>query len=117
MPPIPTGAARRATSTVVTGLGPDRGALRAADRDAELVDLGIGTSTVDVCIRTADPELLALLRAAQGRPQDAELNAAVVAAGPHRVFTTAVGRVEVYAPAGAHGSPAPSGAAPTCGFF
>ena len=26
-------------------------------------------------------------------------------------------RVEVYAPAGAHGSPAPSGAAPTCGFF
>ena len=26
-------------------------------------------------------------------------------------------RVEVYAPAGVHGSPAPSGAAPTCGFF
>lgn len=104
---LPDGAARRAARTAVTVLGPDSDALRAADRDAVLVDLGIGTPTVDVCIRTADPELLALLRAAQGRPQDAELNAAVVAAGPHRVFTTAVGRVEVYAPI-----PPPDGRSP-----
>ncbi|MFP5069561.1 DUF6925 family protein [Pseudonocardia nantongensis] len=104
---LPADAAQGAARTVVTGLGPDRGALRAADRDAVLVDLGMGTPTVDVCIRTADPELLAVLRAAEGRPHGAEVNAAVVAAGPHRVFTTALGRTEVYAPI-----PPPDGRSP-----
>ena len=94
---LPAGDARRAGRTAVTVLGPDTGALRAADRGAVLVDLGLGTPTVDACVRTADPDLLDLLRDAQGHPLDARLTGALVAAGPHRVFRTAIGRVEVYA--------------------
>ncbi|WP_410941610.1 DUF6925 family protein [Pseudonocardia phyllosphaerae] len=94
---LPGAEARRAGRTVVTVLGPDHDALRAADRDAVLVDLGLGTPTVDACVRTADPDLLAALRAAEGAPMDGALAGTLVAAGPHRVFTTAVGRVEVYA--------------------
>ncbi|WP_226358096.1 MULTISPECIES: hypothetical protein [unclassified Pseudonocardia] len=94
---LPAAAARRAARTSVTVLGPDRCALRPADRDAVLVDLGLGTATVDACVRTADPDLLGLLRRAEGGPLDGALTAALVAAGPHRVFTTALGRVEVYA--------------------
>lgn len=94
---LPATAARGAARRAVTVLGPDRDALRAADRDAVLVDLGLGTVTVDACVRTADPDLLALLHRAAGGPLDGPLTAALVAAGPHRVFTTALGRVEVYA--------------------
>ncbi|GAA1843754.1 hypothetical protein GCM10009772_21590 [Pseudonocardia alni subsp. carboxydivorans] len=94
---LPVAEARRAGRNAVTVLGPDRAALRPADRDAVLVDLGLGQPTVDACVRTADPELLGLLRRADGSPLDGALTAALVAAGPHRVFTTALGRVEVYA--------------------
>ncbi|GAA4994359.1 hypothetical protein WHI96_14025 [Pseudonocardia tropica] len=94
---LPAAAARRAVRTVVTVLGPDRDALRPADAGAVLVDLGLGTTTVDACVRTADPDLLAALRAAQGAPLDGALAATLVAAGPHRVFVTALGRIEVYA--------------------
>ncbi|OSY44040.1 hypothetical protein C8E95_3346 [Pseudonocardia autotrophica] len=94
---LPADAARRAGRTAVTVLGPDAGALRADDRDGVLVDLGLGTPTVDACVRAADPELLGRLREAQGGPLDGGLTAALVSAGPHRVFLTAAGRVEVYA--------------------
>lgn len=94
---LPAAAARRSARTVVTVLGPDHDALRPDHTGAVLVDLGLGTTTVDACVRTADPDLLAVLRAAQGAPLDGALVAALVAAGPHRVFVTAVGRVEVYA--------------------
>lgn len=94
---LPTACARGAVRTAVTVLGPDRAALRPADRDAVLVDLGLGTPMVDACVRTGDADLLALLHRAAGRPLDGALTAVLVAAGPHRVFTTALGRVEVYA--------------------
>ncbi|MEJ8280988.1 DUF6925 family protein [Pseudonocardia spirodelae] len=94
---LPAAAARGPGRTVVTVLGPDRDALRPADRGAVLVDLGLGLPTVDACVRTADPDLRALLEGAAGGPLDGALTAALVAAGPHRVFTTALGRVEVYA--------------------
>ena len=97
---LPAGAARCAARTEVTELGPDRSALRAGDRSAVLFDLGLGTPTVDVCVRTADPALLELLRAAAGSALFADggrLAGRVAAASPHRVFATACGRVEVYA--------------------
>ncbi|ALL75264.1 hypothetical protein AD006_08060 [Pseudonocardia sp. EC080610-09] len=94
---LPAADARCAARTTVTVLGPDRDALRDTDRADVLVDLGLGTPTVDACVRTGDPELLAALRAAEGRPLDGDLVATLVAAGPHRVFVTAVGRVEVFA--------------------
>jgi len=51
-------------------------------------------------VRTADPALLELLRAAAGSALFADggrLAGRVAAASPHRVFATACGRVEVYA--------------------
>ena len=94
---LPAPAARQDGRTVVTPLGPDADAPRDEDASAELVDLGLGTPTVNACVRTADPTLLTALHAAAGRALDDELAAALVTAGPHRVFTSALGRVEVYA--------------------
>jgi hypothetical protein len=97
---LPAGAARCAARTEVTELGPDHAALRTTDRASVLFDLGLGTPTVDVCVRTADPALLALLRSAAGSSLFADggaLAGRVAAASPHRVFGTACGRVEVYA--------------------
>jgi hypothetical protein len=97
---LPAAAARRHARDVVTELGPDTTALRAADRAAVLFDLGLGTPSVDVCVRSADPALLDRLRAAEGRSlfsPGSTLAGEVAAAGPHRVFATACGRVEVYA--------------------
>jgi hypothetical protein len=96
---LPVAAARRAARTVVTELGPDRQALRPADAGAALFDLGLGVAPVDACVRTADPDLRAVLRDACGRSlftPGSPLAARLVAAGPHRVFLSALGRVEVY---------------------
>ncbi|WP_332686214.1 DUF6925 family protein [Bosea sp. (in: a-proteobacteria)] len=87
--------------TVLTELGRDRAALRAEDRDGLLFDMGLGTLQVDVCIRTADPGLIATLRSFVGRPLLEPGNpamGAIVAAGPHRVFIARPGRCEVYQP-------------------
>lgn len=95
--------------SVVTELGPDRDALRAEDRDAVLVDLGVGAPHLAACVRTSDAELLASLRAVEGRPL-AESGAAIgllVEGGPHRVFRTAVARLEVFTPI-----PPPDGTSP-----
>lgn len=97
---LPTDAAQRAGRTVIAELGPDPDPLRDGDAAAVLFDLGLGTLTVDVCVRTADPDLIAFLRAAEGSELFAPgstVAARIVAACPHRVFTTACGRVEVYA--------------------
>jgi hypothetical protein len=97
---LPGPTARQAARASVTELGPDRAALLADDRAGVLFDLGLGTPTVDVCVRTADHALIALLRAAAGTSlftPGSTLAADLVAAGPHRVFATACGRIEVYA--------------------
>ena len=49
--------------TVLTELGADARALRERDRDAVLFDLGLGALQVDCCVRIADPEVAAQLRA------------------------------------------------------
>jgi hypothetical protein len=84
----------------LTELGTDDDALRPDDRDAVLFDLGLGLAGIDACVRTADPELLAVLRDHTGCPlftPGSPLVARLVAATPHRVFRTACGRIEVYA--------------------
>ncbi|MGO4738856.1 hypothetical protein AB4099_20070 [Bosea sp. 2KB_26] len=86
---------------VLTELGPDGDALREQDREGILFDMGLDTLQVDICIRTCAPGLIAALRAACGRPLFEAGNtamAAIVAAGPHRVFITRFGRCEVYQP-------------------
>jgi len=87
--------------TVLTELGPDVGALRPQDAAAILFDMGLGTLQADICIRTADPTLIAVLQAQAGRslfePGNPAMGA-LVAAGPHRVFLARFGRCEVYQP-------------------
>ena len=104
---VPSADARRAGRTVVTELGPDSYSLRVEDRSDVLFDLGLATPTVDVCVRTTDPALLAELRAAEGSSlftPGSALATTVVTTSPHRVLQTACGRIEVYA-----AIPAPDG--------
>lgn len=106
---LPNALARGSARTTVTELGPDAAALREQDRDGVLFDLGFGTPTTDVCVRTSDPLLVALLREAEGTAMDGHLVHQVAVASPHRVFMTAGGRIEVYAAIPAPGGRSPDG--------
>lgn len=99
--------ARRA---VLSEIGPDREALRGEDRGAILFDLGLGTLQLDACVRTDDTSLIAALRRCTGQSLFAPGNgamAAILAANPHRVFLSRIGRVEVFQPI-----PPPDGKSP-----
>ena len=100
--------------TVLTELGEDEAAILKNDRGGILFDLGLGTANLDVCVRTEDPELRDELRRRVGRPLlegDGFAMAAIKEAHPHRVFTSALGRIEVFAPIGSsrHNRPTPEG--------
>jgi len=96
---LPAGKARGARRTVLTELGPDRDALSPGDRDSILFDMGLDQPQIDFCVRTRDPELLAMLRAQSGRslfePGNPAMDA-ILKAHPARVVTSPLGRVEVY---------------------
>ncbi|GEP56493.1 DUF6925 family protein [Reyranella soli] len=106
---LPRERAAMSGRAVVTELGPDRDAVRPLDRDAILFDLGLGGEQADICVRSADPEAIALLRAACGAPllQNNALVHRLPALSPHRVFCCRMGRIEVYQPI-----PAPDGKSP-----
>jgi hypothetical protein len=98
--------------TVLTECGPDDEALRPQDRAAVLFDLGLGTAQVDVCVRTADPETLAHLRAGLGRSlftSDNPLMSVMPQLSPHRVFICRFARLEVYQRIPGHGEAPPEG--------
>jgi hypothetical protein len=96
--------------TVVTELGPDVDAIRPQDSNAILFDLGIGKPQSDICVRSADPHTIALLRATCGQPLFASTSGVLQqmpALSPHRVFRSTAARVEVY-----QRIPPPDGATP-----
>jgi hypothetical protein len=96
--------------TVVTELGPDAGALREDERDAVLFDLGIGAPHCDICVRTADRQMLSVLRAAAGSPLlEMGLFDALPEMSPTRVFLSRLGRVEVCTPIPKPGGRTPDG--------
>jgi hypothetical protein len=85
---------------VLTEIGPDTDAIRAADRHAILFDLGLDVLQADICVRIRDRDVVERLRACVGQPVFAHDNPAmsvILAASPHRVFMSRVGRIEVYA--------------------
>jgi hypothetical protein len=87
--------------TALTELGPDKEALREQDREATLFDLGLGALQVDVCVRVAAPNVAAELRSHAGRALFDPSNPAIsviLAANPHRIFMSQMGRIEVYQP-------------------
>ena len=86
--------------------------LRPEDRDALLVDLGIGHSVATFGVRTADPDLIADLRAVEGMTWREALDVVghrLVAASPHRAVTGPLGRIEVYNPIPAGWGASPEG--------
>jgi hypothetical protein len=107
LPQVACAMSRRAQ---LTELGPDTAALRAQDRTAILFDLGLDLLQVDACVRVSDPDVAAKLRDCAGRPAFEVGNPAmdvIVAASPHRVFISRIGRIEVYQPI-----PPPNGHSP-----
>jgi hypothetical protein len=94
----------------LTEIGPDREAPREEDRNCVLFDLGFGALQIDCCIRIGDRNLAAQLREHTGRSLFEPGNPAmamILAANPHRVFISRLGRIEVYQPI-----PPPSGKSP-----
>lgn len=92
--------ARRETAGGRAGaaeLGPDRDAVREADRDGILFDLGLGAHGAEVCVRAADDAQAAALRRALARGGDAP-SAAIREFGPARVFRCRFARIEVHGP-------------------
>jgi hypothetical protein len=92
----------------LTALGPDREALDGRERAMALFDIGAAAPNVDACIRTGDPELLALLGAALGQDivqTHHPVMAAIIAKSPTRVFASRLGRVEIYQPIGVDHTP------------
>lgn len=106
---LPQAHAGRAGRAAIAEVGPDRAALREEERGHVLFDLGIGLDAVEACVRTNAPDLIAALRAAQGRGmfEAPGLIGAMIAHAPHRVFISALGRIEVYQPI-----PPPDGRSP-----
>jgi hypothetical protein len=98
---LPRAACAGSGRRVLTEIGRDDEALREQDRGAVLFDLGLGALQVDCCIRSADGSLVEALRQHAGRSLFDAGNGAmglILAANPHRVFVTRVGRIEVFAP-------------------
>jgi hypothetical protein len=109
---LPAASSAMHRRTVLTECGPDDEALRPQDRTAVLFDLGLGTAQVDVCVRTADPETLAQLRAGLGRSlfaPDNPLMQVMPRLSPHRVFVCRFARLEVYQRIPGHGETPPEG--------
>ena len=109
---LPQESCAMSRRTVLTEVGPDRGALRAQDRDGVLFDLGLGTLQIDACIRVSDPDVVAALRGRTGKSVFAAENdvmRVLLAANPHRVFASRVARAEVFQPIPPPGGRSPDG--------
>ena len=109
---LPEDACAMDQRTVLTEIGRDADALRAEDRSAALFDLGLGTLQVNACIRTGDTDVIAALKNWTGRSLFEPGNGAmglILAANPHRVFVSRMGRVEVYQPIPAADGKSPEG--------
>lgn len=109
---LPEREAEMPARQVVTELGADGAAIRPADRDARLFDLGLGSTAFAFCVRTSDDALIGRLRGAAGKGflgAGRELGPALVAASPHRVAISRIARIEVYQPIAAEGGATPDG--------
>ena len=87
---------------VITELGPDHDALRESDQSAILFDMGLALGNVQACLRSTDPATVTMIRRFCGEPlldhAAFELFQQLPVLSPHRVFLSAIGRVEVYQP-------------------
>jgi len=93
-------------------VGLDDEALREEDRAGVLFDLGLGALNADFYVRSSDAEVVAALRGCTGKsvfsPSSGAMKA-ILAANPHRVFVSRLGRIEVYQPIPSADGKSPSG--------
>ena len=90
----------------------DPGALRPDDRHDLVADLAVGHTAAAFCVRTGDTELGKRLKAIEGAAWPdalAALGPDLVATSPHRIVTTPLGRIEVYAPIPTDAGASPEG--------
>jgi hypothetical protein len=109
---LPNAVSAMSGRTMLTEIGLDHEALRSQDRNSTLFDLGLGTLQIDACIRIGDPDIVAAIRSRAGQSVFAPGNDAmriVLAANPHRVFISRVGRAEVFQPIPPPGGRSPDG--------
>ncbi len=90
---------RGAARTTLTELGADNHAIATDARTLPLFDLGLAVPNVDYCVRSADPQVIAALRAhcgtsvvTAGHP----LQGILIEASPTRVVMSPLARIEVY---------------------
>lgn len=100
--------------TVLDEVGVDAAALRPADRDHILFDLGLGAAHIDAFVRIAPDaaNLLATMRTACGKSLFDTSHAAAAAmrvASPPRIFRSPVASLEVFAPIPPPGGRSPEG--------
>ena len=88
--------AAMAARTVLTELGSDMLATRPIDRIGILFDLGYGCGGIDCCVRTADDDLLRLLREHEGESirENEDLLRTIDRAGADHVAISRLGRIE-----------------------
>lgn len=101
-------ATRASGRSVLTELKPDADAIRDANRNDILFDLGVGMRHIDFCVRTSDPSLINDLRRYNGmRVVEAghPIFERIIASSPHRVVMSAIGRIEVYQDIDRHQTP------------
>lgn len=98
--------------SVLTEIGPDCEALRSRDRNGILFDLGLQTLQIDACVRVGDTDVVAALRGRAGKSvfaPDSDAMRIILAANPHRVFVSRIGRAEVFQPIPPPGGRSPDG--------
>lgn len=109
---LPNAASAMNGRRVLSEIGPDREALLSRDRNGILFDLGLGTLQIDACIRINDAHVIAALRDRTGQSvfaPDSDAMRIILAANPHRVFVSRIGRAEVFQPIPAPGGKSPDG--------
>jgi hypothetical protein len=109
---LPEQGCAMARRKVFTEIGPDDAPLRKDDRGAILFDLGLDVKQADLCIRVADHAVAAELRKCVGQNVFDPANRAmgiILAANPHRVFVSRIGRAEVYQPIPSANGKSPDG--------
>ena len=99
-------------SILFTACGPDTAAIQPQHRGESLFDLGLGRDHMRFAVRSASPELNAVLNDAVGLPLDGLLQRcgkSLLEASPTRIVETALGRIEVTTPIPPRGGKSPDG--------
>jgi predicted Fe-S protein YdhL (DUF1289 family) len=101
------------TTATLTEVGTDAEAISDAERQATLLDLGVGRASSRFCVRTSNPALLAKLKPLAGSAWQSVMYEAgmdIMAAHPNRVVESQLARIEVYTPIPLPGEQSPRGA-------